>query len=176
MPKGGDLGGAASALPAPSPPGPALPPRPSPRRAPLERLFGHHIALDKFFEDNWDKKPLAIPSAASEGTPFDDILCLSDMDNLLMRAQLADAEIILFEDLKKTGTYASPHSAFSSGARRGARGLASRRGGNFCAVTQNIARTEDARSADFSRSPLAPSDERARPTSLDTPDRKNTAT
>ena len=38
------------------------------------------------------------------------------MDNLLMRAQLADAEIILFEDLKKTGTYASPHSAFSSGA------------------------------------------------------------
>ncbi len=86
-------------------------------KSPLERLVGHHIAMDKFFEEFWDKTALAVPHTPSDLVgPFDSILCLSDMDHLLMRAKLANAEIILFEGLRKTETYATPHAAFSSGA------------------------------------------------------------
>ena len=89
--------------------------------ATLARLLGPEMPPSKFFAEYWDKQPLLLHNDGRPATstpPFDGLLTLEDMDELLMRARLpgSQAELLLFEDLVSTTTYATPHMAFACGA------------------------------------------------------------
>lgn len=87
--------------------------------AALSRLLGPDMTPEQFLTTIWDHSPwLRRGAPASNQAPFDGLLTLEDMDELLMRARLpgSQAELLLFENLKSVSTYATPHMAFAFGA------------------------------------------------------------
>ena len=89
----------------------------------LARLLGPDMPPDVFLATIWDIAPWLrhVDAKESEGAgwlPFDGLLTLGDMDELLMRARLpgSQAELLIFENLKAISTYATPHMAFAFGA------------------------------------------------------------
>ena len=92
--------------------------------AALAALLGPSLSVDRFLGEYWDMRSVYIPPHDGERPPphgraFGGVLALEDMDDLLIRVQLpsSKAELLLFEDLREaTGSYATPHAAFASGA------------------------------------------------------------
>ena len=87
--------------------------------AALSRLLGPDMTPEQVLTTIWDHSPwLRRGAPASNQAPFDGLLTLEDMDELLMRARLpgSQAELLLFENLKSVSTYATPHMAFAFGA------------------------------------------------------------
>ena len=92
--------------------------------AALAALLGPSLSVDRFLGEYWDMWSVHIPPHDGERPPphgraFGGVLALEDMDDLLIRVQLpsSKAELLLFEDLREaTGSYATPHAAFASGA------------------------------------------------------------
>ena len=78
------------------------------------------IEAQEFLLTYWDHKPYLRQgsSDADAASPFQSLLCLEDMDELLVRARCpgSKAELLLFEELSVTTGYATPHMGFACGA------------------------------------------------------------
>ena len=88
----------------------------------LERLLGRALTPEAFLSEYWDELPLFIShtqrTAARKEVHdvFEDLLTLEEMDPLLVRAKLRDAEVLIYEGGQQVSNYATPYAAFSGGA------------------------------------------------------------
>ena len=95
----------------------------SPDYAALAWLLGE-MSPAEFLAKYWDRQPLFIRAPTAEGgdepsPPFDNLLRIDDMDELLMRQALPGsmAEMLFFQNLRNVDEqYVTPHAAFASGA------------------------------------------------------------
>lgn len=91
----------------------------------LQRLLGGALSIEHFLDQYYDKQSLVLRrEAILDGSSGDHpslpshILTLDELDELLVRVLLpgSPSELLIFENLRFTSDYATPHIAYASGA------------------------------------------------------------